>query len=155
MLTDKQKFDILSKIDELNIIKYYNDKKKVEGVNVDEFNLNLSKKCYEKFENFLSKNYEKIELLEKDWYITIFCNWEWWKCLQSYKSSFNTKDYFPIITSKWKLFLENYDNSKSKKLDTYLWKYPNISKLFYTLFWIILWIIWTMITKILLLKFTK
>lgn len=153
MLTDKQKFDILSKFDKLNIINYFNENKKNEWANVDEYNLDLSKKCYEKFEDFLSKNYEKIELLEQEKYITIFCNWEWWECLQSYKSSFNTKDFFPIITSKWNIFLENYDNSKSKKLDTYLWKYPNISKLFYILLWIILWIIWTIITQILLHNF--
>lgn len=47
----------------------------------------------------------------------------------------------PIITDKWLIFIEGFDTSKSATLDNYLWKYPNISKLFYFLAWIIIWII--------------
>ena len=79
--------------------------------------------------NFSEISQEFANHLKYEWYISIF----------------NPNNTI-LITEKWKIFLQNYDNSKSKKLDTYLWKYPNISKLFYSLFWIIIWIIWTIVT---------
>ena len=55
------------------------------------------------------------------------------------------------LQAKWKIFLENYDSSKSKQLDIYLWKYPNISKLMYFITWMItsavIWILIRLLTN--------
>ena len=76
-----------------------------------------------------TKNNIYISELLKLWYIFRF------------NHPFDISTYYPILTDKWKIFLENYDSSKSKQLDTYLWKYPNISKLMYFIIWIIIWLI--------------
>lgn len=49
------------------------------------------------------------------------------------------------LSEEWEYFIRKFDNSKSAKLDNYLWKYPNISKLFYILLWIVIWLIPTVI----------
>ena len=74
--------------------------------------------------NFSEKAQVFANILEYEWYISIF-----------------NPNKTIVITDKWKIFLENYDSSKSKKLDTYLWKYPNVSKLMYFIIWIIIWLI--------------
>lgn len=52
------------------------------------------------------------------------------------------------ITTEWKIYLSNYDNSASKKLDNYLWRYPNISKLWYFIIWTIIWLVPFVLNKI-------
>jgi len=94
----------------------------------------------------------------KNWIPILWAIWsEWW--LTEEEQSILTDEFkyaeiyvddkglaslnrrFFKITPKWYLFLSNYDNSNSKKLDTYLWKYPNITKLFYFLWWLCIWLI--------------
>jgi hypothetical protein len=45
------------------------------------------------------------------------------------------------LTSQWEYFVNSYDNSSTAKLDNYLWKYPNIWKLFYFLLGLSIWLI--------------
>jgi len=44
------------------------------------------------------------------------------------------------ISDKWKYFIKKFDNSYTAIFDNYLWRYPNISKLFYFILWIIVWL---------------
>ena len=45
------------------------------------------------------------------------------------------------LIDNWTIFLENYDNSLSAKINNYLERYSGLSKMMYFIIWIIIWLI--------------
>lgn len=86
--------------------------------------------------NFINRYSIYLKELSILWYIYIKEDKMWY--------SFS----FPVITNKWEIFIKNYDNSLSAKLNNYMWKYSNISKLFYFLLWVLFTLLWELIIKI-------
>lgn len=92
----------------------------------------------------LWENYSTVSLLKRDtiddwiFHIITELNNGWYMKEQLWSTELRSRF---ILTSKWHHFIKNYDDSFSKKIDNYLWKYPNISKLFYFILWLIIWLL--------------
>ena len=129
LIQNKEIYKILLDLDNIWITEHIND---LLYMNTNEEEFEALKIAYWKYNsnniltNFIENNKIYLSELEEKWYIKVIeANWE-------YLIS------FPILTDKWKIFLENYKNRNIfHKIQDFIIEYKILLWIISTIIWLI------------------